>query len=164
MSTFPGERCQHIKLSGSRCGAPALRDQQYCRFHQSCFAITIDVSTSATVPRAPFLLPALEDATSIQVAITQVCEHLLHRRLDPNKAGVLLYAMQVASANLNRLQGESANHKNDDATNDGDKNESGDNASTEPSTNQDAASGAPDRLPPGTIHACEQPTRHRSVG
>jgi hypothetical protein len=46
------------------------------------------------VPAAPFFLPVLEDAASIQLAITQVCEHLLHRRLDPKKAGVLLYAMQ----------------------------------------------------------------------
>lgn len=103
MSSFPIELCQHIKMNGDRCGAPALRDRKFCRFHHCCGAVEVDVSTSATVPAAPFFLPVLEDAASIQLAITQVCEHLLHRRLDPKKAGVLLYAMQVASSNLGRL-------------------------------------------------------------
>jgi len=34
----------------------------------------------------------------------------LHRRLDAKKAGVLLYAMQVASSNLDRL----SEHKSED--------------------------------------------------
>ncbi len=110
MSTYPGERCQHIKMNGDRCGGSALRDQKFCRFHNSCCAVEVDVSTSATVPAAPFFLPVLEDAASIQLAITQVCEHLLHRRLDAKKAGVLLYAMQVASSNLDRL----SEHKSED--------------------------------------------------
>jgi len=103
MSTYPGERCQHIKMNGDRCGASALRDQKFCRFHNCCGSVEVDVSTSAAVPAAPFFLPVLEDAASIQLAITQVCEHLLHRRLDAKKAGILLYAMQVASSNLDRL-------------------------------------------------------------
>jgi hypothetical protein len=103
MSTYPVGRCQRIKLNGSQCGSPALRDHKLCYFHISCAPVQIDVSTSALVPPAPFLLPVLEDAASIQLAITQVCEHLLHRRLDSKQAGVLLYAMQVASSNLGRL-------------------------------------------------------------
>jgi hypothetical protein len=168
MSTYPGERCQHIKISGSRCGAPALRDQQFCRFHEACFAITIDVSTSAAVPRAPFLLPALEDAASIQVAISQVCEHLLHRRLDPNKAGVLLYAMQVASSNLSRLAADRAEVKTEVTTED--KNGESHEPASQPvppattSTSQDDASGTTDRLPPGTIHASQQPRLRPSAG
>ena len=92
MSIHPIELCQHIKMNGDRCGAPALRDQKLCRFHNFCGSVQVDVSTSAAVPAAPFFLPALEDAASIQLAITQVCEHLLHRRLDAKKAGILLYA------------------------------------------------------------------------
>jgi hypothetical protein len=113
MSSFPIELCQHIKMSGDRCGAPALRNQKFCRFHNWCGAVQVDVSTSATVPAAPFLLPVLEDAASIQLAITQVCEHLLHRRLDAKKAGVLLYAMQVASSNLGRLNNNSEKKSQD---------------------------------------------------
>jgi hypothetical protein len=114
MSTYPGERCQHIKMNGDRCRGSALRDQKFCRFHNSCSDAEVDVSTSAAVPAAPFFLPVLEDAASIQLAITQVCEHLLHRRLDAKKAGVLLYAMQVASSNLNRLSEADSQAKNED--------------------------------------------------
>jgi hypothetical protein len=102
MPIYPGERCQHIKMNGDRCGSPALRDQKFCYFHARCRPVKVDVSTSAAEPPAPFFLPVLEDVASIRLAITQVCEHLLHRRLDAKKAGVLLYAMQVASSNLDR--------------------------------------------------------------
>ncbi len=143
MSSYPGERCQHVKLGGDRCGAPALRDQKFCRFHNCCRPAQVDVSTSAAEPAAPFLLPVLEDAASIQLAITQVCEHLLHRRLDAKKAGILLYAMQVASSNLSRLSQEKMKENPNESPSDA------------------PASSEPDRLPPGTIQACEQ--RRRSV-
>ncbi len=143
MSIHTIELCQHMKMSGDRCAAPALRDQKFCRFHNCCRPAQVDVSTSATVPAAPFLLPVLEDAASIQLAITQVCEHLLHRRLDAKKAGILLYAMQVASSNLGRLSEEKTKENPNKSLSDA------------------SASSEPDRLPPGTIQACEQ--RRRSV-
>jgi len=143
MSIHPIELCHHIKMNGDRCGAPALRDQKLCRFHNFCGPVQVDVSTSAAEPAAPFFLPALEDAASIQLAITQVCEHLLHRRLDAKKAGVLLYAMQVASSNLSRLSQEKIKENPNESPSDA------------------PASSEPDRLPPGTIQACEQ--RRRSV-
>jgi hypothetical protein len=40
------------------------------------------------------------DATSIQSAISEVCEMMLHRRIEPKEASALFYAMQVASTNL----------------------------------------------------------------
>jgi hypothetical protein len=111
MSSFPIELCQHMKMSGDRCGAPALRDQKLCRFHKFCTPVTVDVSTSAQFPAAPFFLPVLEDASSIQLTIAQVCEHMLFRRLDSKQAGVLLYALQVASSNLDRLKEEKSQAK-----------------------------------------------------
>ena len=143
MSIHPIELCQHIKMNGDRCGAPALRGEKLCRFHNFCGSVQVDVSTSAAVPAAPFFLPALEDAASIQLAITQVCEHLLHRRLDAKKAGILLYAMQVASSNLGRLSQEKTQENPNESPSDA------------------PVSSEPDRLPPGTIQASER--RRRSV-
>jgi hypothetical protein len=143
MSIHPIELCQHIKMNGDRCGAPALRGEKLCRFHNFCGSIQVDVSTSAAVPAAPFFLPALEDAASIQLAITQVCEHLLHRRLDAKKAGILLYAMQVASSNLGRLSQEKTQENPNESPSDA------------------PVSSEPDCLPPGTIQASER--RRRSV-
>jgi len=115
--------------------------------------VQVDVSTSAAFPAAPFFLPVLEDASSIQLAISQVCEHMLHRRLDTKKASVMLYAMQVASSNLARMNREKI--QDNDQPN---KQESVP-ASSEASAilQDDPASGDPERLPPGTMQACEQP-------
>lgn len=100
MSTYPVPPCQHIKKNGSQCGSPALRDRQFCYFHDRCRPLIQNVNGSARFPPAPFFLPLLEDANSIQQALGKICQHLLHRGLDPKKAGQLLYALQIASTNL----------------------------------------------------------------
>jgi hypothetical protein len=140
MSTYPVKQCQRMKMNGTQCGSPAVRNQKFCYFHQRCNAVQFDVSTSAAEPAALFFLPVLEDAASIQATITQVCEHLLQRRLDPKKAGVMLYAMQVASANLDRLSQENSQESS-------------------PDTLPSETSREPNHLPPGTIQACQQPRK-----
>ncbi len=117
MSTFPGERCQHKKMNGERCGSPAQRNQKVCYFHEQCYPVIVDVSTSPRFPASPFYLPVLEDENSIQATITQVCEHLLGNRLDPKTAGVLLYAMQVATSSLNRPRHAQSRGENNDESN-----------------------------------------------
>ena len=102
MSTYPIAQCEHIKKDGSRCGSPALRNLQFCYFHDRCRPLIQDVSGSALYPPAPFFLARLDDANSIQRALAKVCQNLPHRRRDPKKAGVLLYAIQLASSNLAR--------------------------------------------------------------
>jgi hypothetical protein len=100
MSTYPIPQCQHTKKDGLQCGSPALRNQQFCYFHDRSRPVIHDASGSARFPPAPFFLPLLENADAVQRALGKVCEHLLHRRLDPKKAGVLL--VQLASTNLAR--------------------------------------------------------------
>jgi hypothetical protein len=157
MSSFPGERCQHIKINGDRCGAPALHERKFCRFHSCCSSVKFDISTSAAEPAAFFYLPTLEDAASIRATITQVCQHLLHRRLDPKKAGVVLYGMQVALSNLDRLRKENTQHHTQ---------ESPSYVPAPPEAIPAAhdvfapiPSGNPDPLPPGTIQASARPRR-----
>ena len=158
MSTDPAALCQHMKLNGTRCGSPALRNRKFCYFHERYCPVKVDVSTSAAFPAAPFFLPVLEDASSIQLAISQVCEHMLHRRLDTKKASVMLYALQVASSNLARMNREKIQENNQQ-----NKQESAPASSEASATAQDdsgsTASSDPNRLPPGTIQACEQPRR-----
>ncbi len=136
MSTYPVKQCQRMKMNGTQCGSPALRNQKFCYFHQRCSAVQFDISTSAADPAALFFLPVLEDAVSIQATITQVCEHLLNRRLDPKKAGIMLYALQVAASNLDRLSQENAHEP------------------SPPALPASQTSREPDRLSPGTIQAC----------
>jgi len=47
-------------------------------------------------------LPMLEDSASIQVAISQITSAFLGSRLDARRTGLLLYALQIASQNIDR--------------------------------------------------------------
>jgi hypothetical protein len=60
---------------------------------------------SATHPSDfPLELPAVEDSASIQLALIEVLHALAANQLDPRRAGLLLYGLQVASANAKHVQ------------------------------------------------------------
>jgi len=87
--------CRHIKTSGGKCGSPALRGQPYCYFHSR-------LRERATKPEPsflPFAFQNLEDRGAIQHAICEVGMALADHRIDTKRAGILLYALQVASQN-----------------------------------------------------------------
>ncbi len=103
-------QCEHIKTNGEFCGSPALRGRNYCYFHlthigrriraERVHAIAVANSLDSSV--VPLELPPLEDANSIQIALMQVVDAILHNRLDTKRAGLVLYALQTASSNLAR--------------------------------------------------------------
>ncbi len=47
-------------------------------------------------------LPLLEDSASIQVAISKITAAFLCSRIDARRTGLLLYAVQIASQNIDR--------------------------------------------------------------
>jgi hypothetical protein len=157
MSIHPVKQCQRMKMNGTQCGSAALRNQKFCYFHQRCSPVQFDISTSASEPAAFFFLPVLEDAASIQATITQVCEHLLHRRLDPKKAGIVLYAMQVALSNLDRLSKDRTQHNNPEPSSSAPVSLKAISVGHDDSAS--ISSGETNRLPPETIQACEEPRR-----
>jgi hypothetical protein len=187
---YSNRTCEQLKVNGEPCQSAALRGKKFCYYHEHSGPPQIDISDSAAIPPIHFYLPLLDDAASIQAAITQVCEHLLHRRIEPKRAGVLLYAMQVASSNLGRLKLDRENredtgnqeiseqeiskhelskHENDQ----GIEGNSADASTPLPASSETAAnnkdesdptsSAEADRFPPGTIQACAQPRRSRSA-
>ena len=62
-------------------------------------------------PSGHAYLPVFEDAVSIQSAMTDVREMMLHRRIETKEASILLYAMQVASTNMAHMNGDKGQHK-----------------------------------------------------
>ena len=56
------------------------------------------------------ILPLLEDANSIQMALQQVMRLVLHHDVDYKTAGLLLYALQTASSNLRQTKFEALRH------------------------------------------------------
>jgi len=150
---YSDDRCIMRKVNGDPCESPALKGESLCHYHKLMGASPVDFDNQ-TIPSTHVYLPPLGSAASIQAAISEVCELMLHRRIEPKEASALFYAMQVASQNLGPLNG---------TLNVG-KTRMRDAAAPNPDTSDSAANSAttPDPLPPGTIQACaKQPPRRR---
>jgi hypothetical protein len=107
MANYPS-RCHHIKVNGTQCGSPALRRHTLCYFHQrhheESIALNTDRLKNARASRRNVTidLPVLEDANSIQISLMQIMRLIITGQIDAKTAGLLLYALQTASANLPR--------------------------------------------------------------
>ena len=144
--SFPSDRyssnpCEKRKANGDPCKSPALIGKRFCHYHEVMGPAPVNIDNNEIIRPSHVYLPQLEDAASVQSAISEVCEMMLHRRIEPKEASTLLYAMQVASLNLGFLN---ANR----------------NQKLNPPTSSNSSS-EPKHLPPGTIQACEQPQRRK---
>jgi hypothetical protein len=94
-------RCQHIKVNGEQCGSPALARKRFCYFHDHWKAQEILFAGAKPLQRiATMTLPVLEDPNAVQVALMQVMQLLMTHEINTKDAGLLLYGLQTASANL----------------------------------------------------------------
>ena len=84
-------------MNGVQCGSPALKGRRLCYFH-----------SRVRITRGSTNLPILEDINSVQHALMQVITALLAGKVDRQMAGLLLYGLQTASANLKRVREEAA--------------------------------------------------------
>jgi hypothetical protein len=110
MEKFPN-RCQHLKVNGTQCGSPALRRNRFCYFHKLYQDERIKLSADrARRGAATFVLPVLEDANSIQIALMQVVRLLVSQQIDHKTASLLLYALQTASTNLRMTNFDPGRH------------------------------------------------------
>ncbi len=98
-------RCRHIKVNGTQCGSPALRGQCYCYFHNIWRNLGTygDPQQGLHDPHKG-RFPVLEDANSVQAALMQVVRLMLAKEIKAKEAGLLLYALQIASCNLKNLR------------------------------------------------------------
>jgi hypothetical protein len=98
-------RCQHVKVNGVQCGSPALRRRRFCYFHENYRQTQARLMADQSEVRISNF-PLLEDANSIQVAVMHVIHLLVSGRMDTKVAGLTLYALQTASANMKRVSFE----------------------------------------------------------
>ncbi len=158
---FSDEICAQRKSNGDPRQSPALRGEKLCHYHKVMGTPKVEIDNG---PSGHTYLRAFEDAVAIQLAISDVCEMMLHRRIEPKEAAILLYAMQVASANMAHMNGVNGQRKHkgpkkSSAEPNSSAALSSQEAPTEASTSHDSSassSSAPEPLPPGTIQACEQ--------
>src|ERR1700682_5584901 len=173
MSSSEAPRCRHIKVSGTQCGSPAVRSKSFCFYHQQHRPIVAECYSDGEYSTGEILLPVFEDAHSVQSVIRQVVQMVLQKRIERKTASLLLYALQIASSNLKRMELEKPQPEQvvTDLEPVVDPHEawqapiarSGETArETSPSappTNRDQKVGevSGEDLPPGTIQACYRP-------
>src|ERR1700687_4470489 len=104
MSSLAAPRCRHIKVSGTQCGSPALRNKNFCFYHQQDRPLTVACYSEGPYPSGEIDLPVFEDAHSIQTVIRQVVQMVLQKRIERKTASLLLYALQITSSNLKRME------------------------------------------------------------
>ena len=90
--------CTHIKVTGVRCGSPALRGEQFCYFHQRMLR-TVKFPASRVHHTA-----LLEDEESIQVSLMEVVNALLRGTIELKRAELILRALNTAVRNIRRVK------------------------------------------------------------
>jgi hypothetical protein len=137
--------CQHVKSSGARCRAFALTDNTFCFWHARihrhhneasrrfpdfyCSKNSVeermddkdtDWTYSGLRPNYPISneLPPLEDAESIQISISLIMRALADARIEHKQAALMLYALQIAAANVRSVRPAIEDSVVDIATND----------------------------------------------
>ncbi len=96
-------RCQHTKMNGDPCAAPARRGRDYCVFHEPAH----------NTERLDYSLAVIEDATSLQFGIMQVMRALADHAIDAKTAALMLYGLQIAASNLKRFTAEQPDTSSD---------------------------------------------------
>jgi hypothetical protein len=91
--------CTHIKVTGVRCGSPALRGEQFCYFHQRMIR-GVQIPTNARLH--PVAL--LEDEESIQASLMEVINALARNTIDLPRAQLILRALSIAVRNARRTR------------------------------------------------------------
>jgi hypothetical protein len=94
-------QCRHIFTDGHRCGSPCLKREQFCYYHH-----TTRRPAGNTRNRGPeqteFDISIAEDRSAIQSTIGEVLRRIARNEIDPKRAGLLLYGLQIASLNIAR--------------------------------------------------------------
>ena len=93
--------CRHLKPDGLPCGSPAVRGMRLCYFHnrhlQENLAFAQDRRRAEV---CDWQLPPLNSLDDIQHALQRIMNELVSGRLDPERAGPMLYATQQAALPL----------------------------------------------------------------
>jgi hypothetical protein len=85
-------RCTWIRENGTVCKSPRMKNDIHCYAHYRMRGA-----------RAENLwLPPLTDANAIQMAVMLVQRALIDDEITEKKAGLLLYSIQIAAANVNK--------------------------------------------------------------
>jgi hypothetical protein len=157
MSDLAAPRCRRIKVNGTQCGSPALRNKNFCFYHQQHRPWKVECYSDSQWATGEIDLPYFEDAHSVQAVIRQVVQMVLQKRIERKTASLLLYALQIASSNLKRMELEKPQPEQvitETETESERKNLIAPGTAGQPTGESDRSE---EDLPPGTIQACYRP-------
>jgi len=86
--------CTHIKVTGQRCGSPALRGEFFCYFHTRVIK-----GVQQRVDMQLHSMALLEDTEAIQFSLMLVVDGLVKGTLDPTRARLIIQALRIAARN-----------------------------------------------------------------
>lgn len=143
--------CTHIKVTGIRCGSPALRGEQFCYFHQRM------VRGVRTPPQSRLHPVALiEDEEALQASLMEIINALARNTIDLHRAELILRALHIAVKNIRRVRFDfdadsmikevpnyPASAKNDNTSNNAGKNNADKNNAETSATSAHVETAAP---------------------
>lgn len=92
-------QCRHIFTDGHRCASPCLRHEHFCYYHHTTRKPIANPQQRRS-RRTTFHLPLPEDRSAILQSIGEVLQRIAANNIDPRRAGLLLYGLQIACAAL----------------------------------------------------------------
>src|SRR5580658_7860967 len=92
-------QCRHIFTDGHRCASPCLRQEEFCYYHHTTRK-PIANPRQRRSRRSTFDLPLPEDRSAILQSIGEVLQRIAANDIDPRRAGLLLYGLQIANTAL----------------------------------------------------------------
>ena len=95
--------CRHTKTNGRLCQSPALTGSAYCHHHRKLHRVRRNAISAGPGVSTNVLHP-LHNARSIQQALSMVVNGVASNRIHPKVAGKMLFALQIASINLQKGQ------------------------------------------------------------
>jgi hypothetical protein len=92
-------QCHHIFPDDARCGSPRMRDEQFCYYHHDTRRAIVRPH-DRILRRSTFSLFTPTSQNAILESLGEVMTRVAVNDIDPRRAGLLLYALQLASTNL----------------------------------------------------------------
>ena len=96
-------QCHHIFPDDPRCGSPRMRDEQFCYYHHDTRRPVVRPH-DRLARTSTFSLFTPTDYDAIQESLGELLVRIATNNIDPRRAGLLLYCLQISSANLRTKQ------------------------------------------------------------
>ena len=86
-----------------RCGSPRMRNEQFCYYHHDTRRPVVRPH-DRLARTSTFSLFTPTDYDAIQESLGELLVRIATNNIDPRRAGLLLYCLQISSANLRTKQ------------------------------------------------------------